>query len=156
MGTDTMTASENVQIAVAGVQSAAPDALRVPSVLRCAFRIFLVKMSLRIRGFGRTLRGIRQRVEAVPEVASADIEAIKATEYAVALAAAFYPARAKCLEQSLVLYYFLRRQGVAVRYCQGVQPYPFKAHAWIEYRGEVVNDVPEHPKQFSRLPDQLP
>ena len=35
-------------------------------------------------------------------------------------------------------------------------PYPFQAHAWIEYRGEVVNDVPEHAGFFARLPEQLP
>jgi hypothetical protein len=37
-----------------------------------------------------------------------------------------------------------------------VQPYPFQAHAWIEYQGEVVNDVPEHARFFARLPEQLP
>jgi hypothetical protein len=26
----------------------------------------------------------------------------------------------------------------------------------VEYRGEVVNDVPERVNEFSRLPDQLP
>jgi hypothetical protein len=72
------------------------------------------------------------------------------------MAAAFYPGRAECLERSLVLYYILRRQGVRVRYCHGVQPSPLTAHAWIEYGGEVINDVPEHVKEFSRLPDQLP
>jgi hypothetical protein len=44
---------------------------------------------------------------------------------------------------------------VAVRYRQGVQPFPFKAHAWLEYRGEVINDVPEHAKQFTPLPESL-
>jgi transglutaminase-like putative cysteine protease len=72
------------------------------------------------------------------------------------MAGALYLGRAKCLEQSLALYYLLRRQGVAVAYCQGVQPYPFRAHAWVEYRGQVINDVPEHARFFARLPEQLP
>jgi hypothetical protein len=37
-----------------------------------------------------------------------------------------------------------------------VRPYPFQAHAWIEYRGSVVNDLPEHVAQFARFPRQLP
>ena len=55
-----------------------------------------------------------------------------------------------------MLYYLLRKQGVAVQYCQGVQPHPFLAHAWIEYGGEPINDVPEHVTFFTRLPAQLP
>lgn len=72
------------------------------------------------------------------------------------MAGAFYPGRARCLEQSLALYYLLRRQGVAVKYCHGVQFYPFQAHAWIEYEGSVINDVAPHVKHFARFPDQLP
>lgn len=81
---------------------------------------------------------------------------MKATERAVAMAGALYPGRALCLEQSLVLYYLLRRQRVAVRYCQGIQPHPFEAHAWVEYEGKPLNDVAEHAKLFTRFPDQLP
>lgn len=132
------------------------DGLRAPSVVRCGFMIFFVKLSLRTRGFGRTLRWIRKRVEAIAEVASGDLEAIKATEYTVAMAGAFYPGRALCLEQSLVLYYLLRRQGVPVKYRQGIQAHPFAAHAWVEYRGEPINDVLEHVKHFIALPNQLP
>jgi hypothetical protein len=83
------------------------------------------------------------------------MESILATEHSVAMAGALYPGRALCLEQSLVLYYILRRQGVAVRYRQGVIAFPFEAHAWIEYLGEVINDVPEHARRFVPLPDQL-
>jgi hypothetical protein len=67
-----------------------------------------------------------------------------------------YPGRARCLEQSLVLYYLLRRRGVALHYRQGVMPHPFQAHAWIEYRDEVITDVAEHAAQFACMPDQLP
>ena len=72
------------------------------------------------------------------------------------MAGALYPGRALCLEQSLALYYLLRRRGVPVRYCQGVQPYPFEAHAWVEYGGTPINDVIDHVTLFARFPDQLP
>ncbi len=139
-----------------GSQPAIARAVPVPSVLQCGFMISFVKLMLRIRGFAGTIAWIRRRVADVPEVASVDVEIVKRAEHAVAMAGALYPGRALCLEQSLTLYYLLRRQGIVVRYCQGVQPYPFQAHAWIEHEDEVINDVPEHAKQFARLPDQLP
>ena len=156
MGTDTMIASGDIQRPVAENQSAGCDALRVPSVLRCGLLIFLVKISLRTRGFGRTVRWLRTNMQAIPEVAAADPMAIRATEYAVAKAGAFYPGRALCLEQSLVLYYALRRQGAPVRFAMGVQAHPLAAHAWVDYQHEPINDVPEHIKRFARLPDELP
>jgi hypothetical protein len=128
----------------------------VPSVLRCGLAITWIKLLLRTRGFLGTTGWIRRRVEQVPTTAAASPEQVRAVEYAVAMAGALYPGRAKCLEQSLTLYYLLRRSGVVVKYCQGVQPYPFQAHAWVEYRGEVINDVAEHARFFARLPDQLP
>jgi hypothetical protein len=130
--------------------------LKAPPVLWCGLLLGWFKALLRIRGFLGTLEWIRHRIEALPATVEAEPETVKAVEYAVAMAGALYPGRAKCLEQSLTLYYVLRQHGVAARYCQGVQPYPFQAHAWIEYRGEVVNDVPEHARFFARLPDQLP
>jgi hypothetical protein len=130
--------------------------IRVPSVLRCAATLFAVKASLRCLGFARTIQLIRRRMEGVPESGDDNIDAIKATEYAVAMAGAFYPGRALCLEQSLALYCLLRGQGVAVRYRQGVQAHPFAAHAWVEYGGVVLNDVQERIKPFAPLPELLP
>jgi hypothetical protein len=81
---------------------------------------------------------------------------VAAIEQAVAMAAALYPGRALCLEQSLALYDVLRRQGVSVSFRMGVQPHPFQAHAWIEHGGTPINDIAEHIKPFMRLPDVLP
>jgi len=89
-------------------------------------------------------------------VRDVDTAFVKTAEWSVAMAAAFYPGRAQCLERSLVLYYLLRRQGIPVQYCHGVQPFPLVSHAWIEYQGEVINDVPERVREFARFPDQLP
>jgi hypothetical protein len=127
-----------------------------PSVFTCAVVIFALKGALRIYGFGKVIGWISRRVESLPATEWLEPEAVKVTERTVATAAALYPGRARCLEQSLVLYYLLRRHGIAVIYRQGVSPRPFQAHAWIEYGGEVVNDVAEHAKQFVRLPDLLP
>jgi hypothetical protein len=51
----------------------------------------------------------------------------------------------------MVLFYVLRRAGVSAEFRIGVQPYPFLAHAWVEYLGQPINDVPEHIKRFALL-----
>ena len=129
---------------------------RAPSVLTCGCMLFALKIALRVGGFRRVIEWIGRRARAIPATAWLDVEAVRVAERAVATAGALYPGRALCLEQSLVLYYLLRRRGVRAIYCQGVRPQPFEAHAWIEYSGEVINDVPEHAKLFARLPDLLP
>jgi hypothetical protein len=133
-----------------------PHGVVPPSLWRIAWTLTWFKLLLLFQGLTATIAWIRRRVENVPVNQSASLEAVRLVEHAVAFVGAFYPGRARCLEQSLALYYLVRRQGIATRYCQGVQPYPFEAHAWVEYRGQVINDVPEHVKHFARFPDQLP
>lgn len=127
----------------------------VPSVMRCGLLIAAVKLMLKARGFNATTSYIRRAVAPVPAGDPPDDTFVTRTEYTVAMAAALYPGRALCLERSLVLYYLLRHQGIAVTYCQGVQPYPFLAHAWVEYRGQPINDVLEHVQLFARLPEGI-
>jgi hypothetical protein len=128
----------------------------MPPLPVCGLLIWVLKAALKSRGFGWTLAWIRQRVQAIPASTVVSSEAVRTSEYALAMACAFYPGRALCLERSVVLYYLLRRQGVPVKYCQGVQFYPFTAHAWLEYGGAPITDVAEHVRLFTRLPDQLP
>ena len=156
MGTDIVIALRRWRFPAVERGSAGSSALRVRSVIQCGVLILAVKLVLRTRGFGWTIKWLRRQVEAIPTTELVDLEAVKKCEYRVAMAGALYPGRALCLEQSLVLYYLLRRQGIPVRYCQGVQPHPFLAHAWIDYRGVPLNDVLEHVQQFLLLPDQLP
>lgn len=52
---------------------------------------------------------------------------------------------ASCLQESLVLWYFLRRQGMEPHLCIGVrkETNQIEAHAWVEWLGVAVNDSPE-------------
>lgn len=132
------------------------DGFRVPSVAFCSWTIAQIRVALKVIGVGRTLRWIRARIEAVPLVTTVSIEDLRACEYSVAMAAAFFPGRAECLERSLAFFYLARRLGIPVTYHHGVQPVPFKAHAWVEFDGQIVNDVPEHVQLFDRLPQVCP
>jgi hypothetical protein len=125
-----------------------------PSALWCGVLIAALKLALRVSGFAPTMRWIRSRTDTRGR--DADPAAIQAIAYQVALAAALYPGRARCLEQSLTLFYLLRRRGIDVQFRLGVQPHPFSAHAWVEHAGVPVNDVPEHVGHFLGLPEFTP
>jgi hypothetical protein len=110
-------------------------------------RFALLKAALGTVGFRRTFHWIHMRAQRVPPW-DAEPGAVARVEYAVAMTAALYPGHAACLERSLMLYWHLRRAGVPVRFRMGVQMYPFLAHAWVEHRGQPINDVPEHVRRF--------
>jgi transglutaminase-like putative cysteine protease len=78
---------------------------------------------------------------------------VERAAYHVAVAAAFFPGRAVCLEQSLALYLLLRGRGVPAELRLGVQVYPFYAHAWVELHGEPVNEDRETVEKFRMLPE---
>ena len=129
--------------------------MRRPSALRCGLYVLAVRLALKTVGLQRTAIWIRDRVASVPIQAEPETRArveVVATEYAVALASAFFPGRALCLEQSLVLYYLLRRQGRRAEFRVGVVPHPFMAHAWVEWGGAPVNDIVEHLQPFALMP----
>ena len=128
-----------------------------PWALFYGLLIFVVKVALHLHGLSWTINSIRRRTAAASEeMPSPSANAIAAIESRVALAGALYPGRAACLEQSLVLYYLLRRLRAPVQFRLGVQAHPFLAHAWVEVDGQPVNDIVEHVKWFTPLPDLPP
>lgn len=137
-------------------QSDAPTStahsIHVPSAARCGVLLVIVRLTLLLCGFQKTYRCIQILVGKSARASDVDKPTIAATARSVATAAAFFPGRALCLEQSLALYYLLRRRGVDAYLKVGVQAIPFGAHAWIEYKGEPVNEDPERIKLFTALP----
>jgi hypothetical protein len=127
----------------------APRRARFTEVVACLAAIGAVKISLAVRGFAATLRGIESRHG---ELRDATDDAVGRIDHVVAVAAALYPGRALCLERSLVLYDRLRRAGARAEFRLGVQAAPFAAHAWVERLGLPVNDVLEHTEQFTPVP----
>lgn len=54
-----------------------------------------------------------------------------------------------CLPRSLALFLFLHSIGWPVEHCIGLQQFPFLAHAWTEYDGEVLHDDPMNQERFT-------
>jgi hypothetical protein len=126
----------------------ANPSLAEPSGGTCAVTLILVTIMLRTLGLPRSLaiaRRVGRRVHGNPTPTSAFFANVV---HRVSTAAAFFPGRARCLEQSLTLYVCLRRVGIAVDLRIGVQPYPFTAHAWIEYRDELIGTTHDQVSQF--------
>jgi hypothetical protein len=59
---------------------------------------------------------------------------------AVDTACIWYWKEVLCLQRSAAATCLLKRHGVPARMVIGAQQNPFKAHAWVEVDGQVVND----------------
>jgi prolyl oligopeptidase len=70
---------------------------------------------------------------------------------AVDIASVCYWKQALCLHRSAALTCLLRRLGVPAQMVIGVQPLPFRAHAWVEVEGRVVNDRSQVRDKFAVL-----
>lgn len=119
-------------------QDAGPSGNAMPSTAKCSAALLGVIGLLKTVGFARTLRLLRRRTHGIYLTDRIPFEHAEAVARDVARLAAFYPGRARCLQQSLAVYYLLRRMGMRAEFRMGVQPVNFAAHAWVEYHGEPV------------------
>ena len=114
--------------------------------------LLLFDAVLRLGGLQRALR-LARRLGAVSERASDwRTDDTDAVAHGVAMAAAFYPRRALCLEQSLALFVALGRAGAPAKLRIGVRPLPFVAHAWVEIDGIAINEAPDIIAQLTPFP----
>ncbi len=60
--------------------------------------------------------------------------------HAVDLACVFYFKEVRCLQRSAATTTLLRKASLPAEMVIGVQPCPFRAHAWVEVAGRIVND----------------
>ena len=70
---------------------------------------------------------------------------------AVDMASIWYWKEALCLQRSAATACLLKRLGVAAQLVIGAQQIPFKAHAWVEVDGRVVNDKAYVPEMYAVL-----
>ncbi|SRR6266571_956744 len=59
---------------------------------------------------------------------------------AINYACVCYPKLVQCQQRAFATTYLLRRNGIAAELVLGAQKLPFKAHAWVEVAGEIINE----------------
>jgi len=80
------------------------------------------------------------------EIAGRAVRAIRSVEL-------HGPATPNCLERSMVLWWLLRREGIAGELHIGARKSGprFEAHAWVELGGKVLNDSAEVHNHYARF-----
>jgi hypothetical protein len=70
---------------------------------------------------------------------------------AVDMACIWYWKEVLCLQRSAATACLLKRYGFPAQMVIGAQQIPFRAHAWVEVDGCVVNDKPYTPSMYAVL-----
>lgn len=78
-------------------------------------------------------------------------DAVKQICDAVDMACIWYWKEALCLQRSSATACLLKKYGVRAQMVIGAQQMPFRAHAWVEVDGQVVNDKPYTPEMYGVL-----
>lgn len=125
-------------------------------LLHFAATLPLCTLSLRLLSLRRTLNLLttftRHRVPS-PALAESPqtVEALRHAAQMLTLAASALPVHTTCLHRSVTLWWYCHRRGIACDLRLGVRPTgaAFQAHAWVEYRGAVINDDPSTPLRFA-------
>ena len=78
-------------------------------------------------------------------------DAVERISAAVDMACIWYWKEVLCLQRSAATACLLKRYGVRAQMMMGTQQMPFKAHAWVEVDGRVVNDKPYMREMYAVL-----
>jgi hypothetical protein len=104
-----------------------------------AFRELLwLEVQLRSRGFNRVYQAVRN--SGVRQFSQN--ENYSEICRAVDIACVLYFKEVPCLQRSAAVVRLLRKRGINAELVIGIQQWPFRAHAWAEIAGQVVNDKP--------------
>ncbi len=111
------------------------------------FELYLVRDDF--EGLYQTVR--KQSIDRRPTSSSSTSSSMDQICAAMDLACAWYWKHVLCLQRSAATACLLKRHGVPAQLVMGVQQMPFRAHAWVEVNGRVVNDKPYMPDMYSIL-----
>lgn len=128
---------------------------------RAAILLPWVRWSLRLRGYGKTFTSLQKRVPFQAERTDNQPdsrEEVQTTCRMVRAALRYSFAQYTCLEESLTLWYLLRKQGVAACLRIGVrkEKEKFEAHAWVEFGGEALNQDEAAHRHYAAFEQDLP
>jgi hypothetical protein len=107
-------------------------------VLRAYLELIRVDLQLMMRGFPAVHSRVRNfRCRST----SRGVDEDKICR-SVDIACVFYFKEVLCLQRSAATTCLLRGSGAPAQMVIGVQQWPFRAHAWVEVEGRIVNDKP--------------
>jgi len=107
--------------------------------LRAYAQLVVFDICLARGSFESLIRRVRECRARGP---SPEADLVASACHAVDLACVWYWKEILCLQRSAATACLLKRCGVPARLVIGAQQLPFKAHAWVEVDGRVVNDKP--------------
>lgn len=123
-------------------------------LLKAVLLLPVIGIALRLFGFKR-LQSIMIRLTLETKILSLvpkeTLPDVKKTARMTRIAAVYGPYRGKCLEQSLALWYLLRRQGIKsdLRIGARKEKNRFEAHAWVEFMGRPLNETESVYQRFT-------
>jgi Transglutaminase-like superfamily len=128
--------------------------------LRSAWLLPVVSLSLKMRGFRATqawLEGTLKR-RASQENPEKEEERMALTVRMVHAAVRHGVRHPSCLEESLVTWYLLGRQGIASSLRIGIRKSEekFGAHAWVEKDGVALNQSDEQHQHYAAFEAEFP
>lgn len=111
-------------------------------------------LSLRLKGFNWTrqlLEKLGRESTDAPSSQEYRLEEAKRTAYLVSVAASHGIYRANCLKKALVTHWLLQRRGISTDLKIGINNdmRQFGAHAWLEYRGQLLIDSEDTRDRFT-------
>lgn len=120
--------------------------------LRALATFVAFDVAFRVLGFGRTFAAVRRRPGGAPLPPAEGLRRARGTFQAVQNATMlYYRRRQDCLPKALGTWHLLRRQGIAADLCIGVAKFPFRAHSWVDFQGEILDDDPARVSQYTVL-----
>jgi hypothetical protein len=117
-------------------------------VLKAYWKLILFDLFLARGNFAALYSKVREYPVGNHPAASDAVERICS---AVDVASIWYWKEVLCLQRSAATACLLKQCGVLAQMVIGAQQMPFKAHAWVEVDGRVVNDKPYTPEMYSVL-----
>ena len=117
-------------------------------VLRAYLQLIRFDLYLARRNFAALYDKVRNSriAEQIPRA-----DAAETICSAVDIACIWYWKQPLCLQRSAATACLLKKCGVPARMVIGAQQMPFRAHAWVEVDGRVVNDKPYTPEIYRVL-----
>lgn len=105
----------------------------------------VIHLALLLLGYSR-LQGMMEKLAPLrstkESVSDASLQRAREIARLVSIAAQHGPYKANCLRKSLLVWWFLRREGIPseIRFGVRIVRGKIEAHAWLEYHSVIVND----------------